>query len=232
MDRTLKVVNNCSHKLKVVGYSGSSFTGLQTSMEIASHSTLSIGSIEEPKGAHILGKDIGTNNWGWIYIEDTVNGAQYELFCFVGCTSDIGQRADIGYKSNQTNCDIPTPNKDKDGFLKSAADSSEFVYTIEEMPADSYIFKLGTYTLNVAHRDINIGPYHGQIEAADHTFVTVAKYNGSDSWYFDCYGGHGTKGDEKAQLCNAVVVRYANACQSDLLFQHKCRARNRSRNKL
>ncbi len=184
--RTLYVCNKSDHVFTISGINGTDYQNVTVGKSINNTSSpIEIGKIEEPRAYHVDGF------WGCIYLEDTTNKSQIELFCYVDPMFKSRDNSSIGWKSWNCESDRQKGARIRDSeYLKTSHDEKSFLFTIEKMPENSYMFNMGRYCCDeILDHDI-----------ADHVFVIVRKYDGTNPVFFDCYGGHGESPSEKQSL--------------------------------
>lgn len=207
-NRSLNVKNLSDHDLKIVGPYGDNFNDVAIGnvLEKNQETSCKIGEITEP----VI---VNPSHWGWIYLEDVVNHSQIELFAYVDNHTKSEDRAAAGWRS--WNCGgSRDPDKGiriSDPCLKESHDGDSFTFTIEKMPADSYMFNMGRYCCGTIR----------SVDAADHVFVIVRDYNGDKKFCFDCYGGHGDDPSEQQSL-DTCRVSCRGKCHSLRLAKAIC----------
>jgi hypothetical protein len=189
--RKIYIINNSNHPLEYVSNWGTSIGEIQSGTIISPGSQkFEIGHIDIPCITQ------GSDNHGWWHIRDPINMATFELYAQVDHKSKKDDSVSIGLLAN---CNHATKNPAPNPcpcYLECCIDKNDndsFKFTIKSTWTDnppSYIFNYGHY---------EIKEILGQ-EAAVHSFIVVQSFNGDKKITFKCWGGDGTKPDEKEDL--------------------------------
>lgn len=182
----IRVDNRSRHQFVCTGSWGSQLE-CRTSTVIPAGTAVEIGTIESPN--MVLNKN---GNWGWWYVQDSLNHAVVEFFTYVDPLDHSRDHASAGLRGNNSHnkdrMQGATPNP-LPKYLEARRDESSFTLVVKpewtSSPPD-HIFNYGRYGL-------------GRPEVAAHSFVRAVSFDGTRTVNFECYGG--TSDNDPATDC-------------------------------